>query len=177
MLSRKSYKLILIGDPRVGKTTLRRRYMGLSAKTEYIATLGVEFSIKRLMNNTVAIQVWDLAGQSGFAKIRKAYYAGASVAFVLFDMTSPESLENLDYWFDEIKGHVRNEIPIALIGNKIDLIESHGEVISREKIENTIKELTTKYEFHLEYFTTSSLTGENVDHLFQAMLALIDSND
>ena len=172
MFSKSVHKVVLIGQPRVGKTTLRRKYMGESFEEKYITTLGVEFSVKQI-NEKSSLHIWDLAGQVGFTSIRKRYYGGAAGALVLFDLTVPETLESLDFWFTELKTSVNREIPIFLLGNKVDLLTESYYPISSQMILKKRLEITEKFGYNVEYFQTSSLTGKNVKEVFDAMLTLL----
>lgn len=89
-------KLTLLGDPAVGKTSLRLRYMGKGFRKQYISTTGTDFSIQFYKN--YRLQIWDLAGQDNFKKVIKSYIKGSKGIMLLFDVTNPESLNNLDTW-------------------------------------------------------------------------------
>ncbi len=176
-------KLVLLGDGRVGKTSLRKRYLGLGFPTEYLETLGADFSIKTLKfnhtNNNETIwlryQIWDIAGQPRFNQIRKSFYMGAQAALVLFDVSERKSLTSLGNWIDELynsngKG---TKIPIVIIANKIDL-RKEIDCITQEEGEKTVKKIQEKYNVtnSIRFLETSAKTGENVDLAFEKITSM-----
>ena len=91
---RSIYKVVLVGEPRVGKTSIRRRYLGKGFSQNYMVTLGADFAIKRIKNS--AIQIWDLAGQAVYKHVRDGYYQGAQGIILVFDVIQPETFERLE---------------------------------------------------------------------------------
>ena len=146
--------------------------MGESLEEKYISTLGVEFSVKQISEKS-SLHIWDLAGQAGFTSIRKRYYGGAAGAFILFDLTLPDTFECLNHWFKELAASVDKKIPIFLLGNKVDLITSEHQPISDLMVQNKCLEIKEKFGFDVKYFQTSSLTGKNVTSVFRTMLTLL----
>lgn len=164
-------KIILLGDFRVGKTSIRRNYMGNVFSEEYIMTIGAGYASKTLEldeNTTLKLQIWDLAGQSGFEKLLQRYIAGSSALFLIFDITNKTSFENLDNWLDQFYIEPKHKkLPIILIGNKIDLEEFA--VTENDIIEN-IKRIRQKYDIadsYMNYILTSAKTGQNIESAFR----------
>jgi Ras-related protein Rab-1A len=154
-----SNKLILTGDYQVGKSSLISRFIENTFSESYISTLGVEISKKTMEvsdETKVNFIIWDIAGQR--KTVKPNFYTGANAAFMVVDRTRKETLENINTWYDEIKSTVKAKIPIVLVGNKTDMIDSL--VISEEEI----KEFAQKKGFH--YILTSAKTGENVNDAF-----------
>ena len=124
MLSQFDYlfKTIIVGDGAVGKTALSLRFTEDKFQDSYKMTIGVDFSIKRMVmgGKKVKIQLWDTGGQERFSKIRPLYYRGALGCLIVFDVTNKVSFGNLAMWFKEVQDNCIT-IPILLIGNKIDL--------------------------------------------------------
>ncbi|MCY3413335.1 MAG: GTP-binding protein [Candidatus Heimdallarchaeota archaeon] len=116
-----SLKVILLGDPRVGKTSIRVRYLGGTFDKSYIRTFGSDFSIKRI--GDAVLQIWDLAGQEEYKSLRQDFYKGANAIILVYDVTDQSSCNRINFWIDEIQRYVNNLIPVALVGNKIDLME------------------------------------------------------
>jgi small GTP-binding protein len=166
-------KVLILGDGAVGKTSLRHRYMGRGFKSDYQMTIGADFVIKELTyedGTTVALQIWDIAGQDTFMQLRPTFYEGAVGALMVYDVTRPETFENVVNWVKEIsKYHQIDRFPIILIGNKIDLRESIVQSITTSKGENLTKSLETEYyndTWKIPYVETSAKTGENVETAF-----------
>ncbi len=116
-------KLVLCGDGAVGKTALRERYLGRGFSQSYLQTIGADFATtdKDLnidgKNKSVQYQIWDLAGQNEFQSIRGSYYEGCFGSLMVFDVTRPESFNNLPNWINELWDNSgKGAVPIVLLG-------------------------------------------------------------
>lgn len=159
------YKVIILGEAAVGKTSLVERFAHDSFKTDYRPTLGIsiteqQYHILGSENAKVEFVIWDLAGQKYFKRARKAYVRGAQAAFLVFDVTNRDTFEAVQKWYDDIRDEVA-DIPFILIGNKVDLLEKRA--VSSEDA----KDLALK--LRCSYIETSALTGENVPEAFQLL--------
>ncbi|MFX0173115.1 MAG: Rab family GTPase [Candidatus Hodarchaeota archaeon] len=160
------YKIVLAGDEMVGKTTLINRFITGSFKKEYKATIGVDIFTKRLlvMDQEVNLQIWDIAGQTTFRKFRERFFAGSKGALLVYDLTMPKSLNNLHLsWITDIET-ITGEIPLVLIGNKVDL---------DDLIAVTSKDIGSFLGLHpniASHYNTSALTGENVERSFHELV-------
>ncbi|MHA2502589.1 MAG: Rab family GTPase [Candidatus Kariarchaeaceae archaeon] len=168
-MTRYAFKITLVGDGAVGKTSLRRRFMGQAFIANHLSTIGADFSAQKVFlenDDEVEFQVWDLAGQMNFKSIRSRFYSGTRGALCVFDVTSRDSFMNIPRWIDECFTNTGvGEVPIILIGNKIDLDDQR--VVSREEAENYAEILRSKLTDPVVYFETSAKTGENVRTAFQ----------
>lgn len=162
-------KIILIGDPEVGKTSIRRKYFGKGFSNSYLPTLGSDFATKKI--NTNILQIWDLSGQDSFKQIRRQYYVGAHGAILVFDLTKEESFENLSTWVNELEAQAGHMFPIIFAGNKLDLTLGKGIRIKTTRIEKYLEKLRASYKLRFQYFDTSAKTGKNIDNIF---LELVD---
>ncbi len=171
-------KVCFLGDGKVGKTSLINQYLGKGFSSEYLPTLGSDFASKDIEleseygHQEIRFQIWDLAGQPSFGSIRKAYYKGSIGALLVFDLTNPDSLMNLEQWINEFSNHsgVPNHT-IIVLANKSDL---KGEItISPPEIESYIrKNLLSDGKDAIErlrYFETSAKTGQNVNEAFESL--------
>ncbi len=152
-------KLILIGDGRVGKTSLCSHLRTKTIPGQYNLTVGLNIEVhETLMKGTlVKLVLWDLAGQHRFGCIRSDFYMGARVALIVFDVQNRGSFFDVKHWIRELKRHSPNT-PFILVGNKMDL---HKREVSTEEAKRVAQE------FSAFYFETSALEGENVEELFQ----------
>ncbi|MHA2366088.1 MAG: Rab family GTPase [Candidatus Hodarchaeales archaeon] len=172
-------KLVLCGDGAVGKTSLRERFLGRGFSSSYLQTIGADFAKTTkeiVIENTkrnVQYQIWDLAGQTEFGKVRTVYYQGCLGALMVFDITRPVSFQNLTNWVDELwKNSGRGKIPIVLLGNKADLKEKFPEYVQEDAINQYLDNLnaqTAEGNFSCNYLETSALTGKNVDEAFNTL--------
>ena len=156
-------KIIVLGSPSVGKTSLIRRFVDNKFKDSYVSTIGVDITRKTLPleeNCIVSESLWDIGGQwNQLSPYRIRFYQGANFAFVVFDLTRKSTFENLQKWIDDLQKHTQTRIPLLLIANKADLTE---EVDVDEEL---IKAFAEK--LRCPYLITSALTGINVEAAFQ----------
>jgi len=161
------FKIIVCGDPEVGKTSLVLRFTDSAFRRTYIPTLGVNISEKIIKYEKYAAEfvIWDVAGQSKFQLMRKHFYGGANGLLLIFDLTRPNTFQSLVRWYADIKATLGVELEGLIVGNKNDLTEERK--IGRDKITELSNELG------LEALETSALTGENVDEAFRKLGELL----
>ncbi len=160
------FKITVIGDGSVGKTSLIKKYTKGSFKKEYIKTLGAQFSKydEKIEDSAVKLFFWDIAGQKEFSFMRPTFYKGSKAAIIVFSHAPNEldtSFNHISDWHEDIKKYCGN-IPIVLFGNKIDLINDE---LNASKVD----EIVDKREF-LGYYKTSAKTGNGVYKAFQAII-------
>ncbi len=118
------FKMLLVGDTHVGKSSILRRYVDDDFDTRFINTVGIDFRVKNVIlenNEVIKLQIWDTAGQERFRTITTSYYRGADGLLLVFDTTDFQSFVNVESWYNEIKRHTGKGLIIHLIGTKIDL--------------------------------------------------------
>ena len=167
------YKLSLIGDGGVGKTSMVQRYVHGIFEADYKATIGTFISKKECefkeLKTTVKFMIWDLAGQNQFQRLWPDYLTDSRAGIIIFDITNRESFENVRKWYDIIKKVDVPNIILILEGNKVDLSETRE--ISAEEGMNLAKEL------EVYYMETSAKTNENIWDLFEWIaLQIINTN-
>lgn len=116
------WKLVLVGDGGVGKTTLVKRHLTGEFEKKYIPTLGVEVHPLKFTTNcgVICFNVWDTAGQEKMGGLRDGYYIQGDCAIIMFDVTSRITYKNVPEWYKDIV-RVCENIPIVLLGNKVDV--------------------------------------------------------
>ena len=164
------YKVVLIGDPAVGKTSLLYRFFKGTFKENYTLTIGVQVLTKDITfkNATVKLTCWDIGGQQRFVQMRKNFYLGCHGALVVYDLTREDSFDNLTVWLDEMYEVLGFKVPFVLIGNKSDLIKDQGRQVNPVKV-NMFKQEHDNC-FHIE---TSAKTGEKVKDAFKELIIAI----
>ena len=168
------FKIIIIGAPAVGKTSLIKKYTTDSFQKSYISTLGAQFSKfeEDIDGDKVELFIWDIAGQESFNVMRQKFYTGSSGAIIVFSHAPEQttSFNIVDKWLNEVKKHCGN-IPIALFGNKIDLIDENDLSLNKDKATSDYN--VEKYIIDnkiLWYFKTSALSGQGVLEAFQTLV-------
>ncbi|MHA2246216.1 MAG: Rab family GTPase [Candidatus Hodarchaeales archaeon] len=163
-MSKYVFKIALIGDGAVGKTSIRRRYMGGGFNGDFLTTMGADFAYLKIKidNHEIDWQIWDLAGQPAFRNVMKAYFKGSMGALAVYDVSQAKTLEEINSWIQEAQYHAKtfSELPVVLIGNKIDL---------RDEIPNCLKTIDgfiKAKSLNADFIETSAKTGENIEEAF-----------
>ena len=164
------FKIVVVGDYGVGKTTLITKFVEKKFRESYIPTLGVQISRKiiEIDDSHIDMMIWDIAGQESFLRVRPRFYHESEGFFIVFDTTRKSSLENIGKWYREVHEFTETYLPCILLGNKIDLKDkiavNDNEIIST-LIDN---EMDVKM-----IIKTSAKTGKNVNDAFQILGEMI----
>jgi len=161
------FKVVIIGDPAVGKTSLLTKYSSKQFQEKYLPTIGTNITkVKMDIENTeLNLMMWDIAGQSHFYMLHKPYFNGGNAMMLVFDITRTSTYSNINNWYNTAVKYGLSRVPRILIGNKIDL--------------NNERKITRAHAQHLSdklnapYFETSAKTGENVNEVFQKIGELL----
>ncbi len=162
------FKIIIIGDSGVGKTSILTRYADDAFTESFISTIGVDFRFKTIpienkytnLIETIKLQIWDTAGQERFKNITSAYYRNADGLVIVYDITDKKTFSNITNWLGEARSYMENTIPIIIIGNKSDREDRQ---VSYEELE----EFSKKYNFL--YLETSAREEHNIELIFMKM--------
>ena len=138
-----TYKVVIIGESGVGKTTWLERYMTGYFRKNYIATMGCEVHpiICRTNQGTTTLNVWDCAGQEKYKGLDEGYYIGAKLVIIMFDLGSRVTLNNVKTYINKVQNVTQN-IPIVLWGNKIDCKELQ---VTKEMVEKLYPDFPCLY--------------------------------
>ena len=159
------FKILIIGNTAVGKTSMLLRYVENRFPESHMATIGLENKVKRIETDKYKIQldIWDTAGQERFKSLTKSFYNHTNGIIYVYDITSYKTFEGVKNWMNDAEPYgIRNSI---LCGNKIDL-EEYREV----KID-TLKEFGLKNK--MEVLETSAKNGTNLDQAFRKIVDII----
>lgn len=117
------FKVVLLGEGRVGKTSILLRYTKGEYSDKQVSTLQASYLDKKLTVNgsQVQLSIWDTAGQERFHALGPIYYRDAAGALLVYDITDAESFNKVKNWVKELKKIVGNDIVIVIAGNKIDM--------------------------------------------------------
>lgn len=172
-LNRKNvFRVVLIGDPAVGKTSIVNRLHNDDFDINEQPTIGSTFVnyLCPFDDTSINLQIWDTAGEEQYRSVGPIYYRRAQAAIVVYDVTIESSYNNLQYWINEFKNasNCSNQ-DIFIVGNKIDLTEKM--IIDS----NSAKQQANANNFH--FFQTSAKTGEGVIDLFQNVAKLCQTKN
>jgi Ras-related protein Rab-1A len=157
------FKILLIGDSAVGKTSLLLRYVDDVYNPEFKTTIGVDFKIStmELDSKIVKLQLWDTAGQDKFRNIVASYYRGANGIIIMYDITNRESFDNVRRWYDETRSYLQEDIPKLLVGNKVDVASQRSvDLADAADLANSLG---------MQYIETSAKTNTNIKEAFTSM--------
>ena len=122
------YKIVVVGDVGVGKTSIIQRYVHNNFTSNYKSTIGVDFALKvvRLNDGSDArLQLWDIAGQERYGNMTRVYYREAVGALLVFDLSRKITFDALPKWKNDLDEKITlpdgDPIPVMLLGNKSDL--------------------------------------------------------
>lgn len=167
----RKYRICVLGDIAVGKSSLIGSFIRNQFAENYSATLGVDFQSRTLYidGKPVRLQLWDTAGQERFRALSTSYVRDSDAVIIVFDVSASNTFAAVDYWTNLIRKSVGVSVPIFLAANKIDLEEKRE--ISEEIIKNKATELD------LTPFEVSAKTGYNVKSMFKSIAATTLSQD
>ena len=161
------FKILLLGDSSVGKTSLILKYTEDYFQETYLSTVGIEYKTKTLeiKGVEVTLEIWDTAGQERFRSLSKTFIKDAEGIIFVYDITNKKSFDDLKIWIKECEDHAKKDYKKILVGNKIDLEndrevneESHNKICEKDKISG---------------FFTSAKSGENVEDAYLELAKLI----
>ena len=164
------FKICLVGESAVGKTSLINKYVFNMFDDKYITTIGTKHSKKKIKLKhpkddgvtDVSMVIWDIMGQSGFIQLlQDAYFSGAQGIIAVCDNTRKNTLSDLSNWINAVY-NITEEIPVVILGNKCDL-EDDQEVGLSE-----LRSFASRYEKTVPYLS-SAKTGLNVELAFKTL--------
>ena len=158
-----NYKIVIIGDQHVGKTSILSRYKYEVVESAYSPTVGIDFLTKNvfLEDKTVRLIMWDTAGQERFKSLIPSYLKNANCIILAFDLSNKATFTSLNQWYTDSKEHSNENTLFVVCGNKKDL----KTVVTKKEIEEFSKEK------NIEIFAeVSALTGEGVNELFNSIV-------
>ena len=155
-----NYKIVIIGDQHVGKTSILSKYKYESLEEGYAPTVGIDFLTKDvfLEDKTIRLIMWDTAGQERFKSLIPSYLKNAHCIILTFDITNKSSFNSLSKWLKDVKENIQEGTFIVVCGNKLDLNNK------RTVLKNTATNFCN--ENNLPYCETSAVTGEGISELF-----------
>ena len=158
------FKILVLGDPSVGKSCFLIRYTEDTFQDVYLSTIGMDCKYKDVIleeDKSIRLQIWDTAGQDRFRSITKNLYKGAAGIMLIYDITNRNTFDNVKKWVNSIKEEVTSKVVIILVGNKIDL--------DKKRQVQTDEGEQIAEEFDMPFFECSALTGENINSAFEAL--------
>ncbi len=174
-------KAVLIGDGAVGKTSIRRNYLGDDFIEGHLATIGVDLATKKVLfgEDIVKFIIWDLAGQPTFEKVRGHYYHGCHGIILVYSVVDRDSFDNASKWLVEAYKNMGPLPPTVIVGNKIDLRPGlpKEDVVTPEEGIQFMEYFIGKLGVPAVFRETSAKTGENIQDTFHELLRMMGEAD
>lgn len=157
------FKLLLIGDSGVGKTSILFKFSEDTFSPAFISTIGIDFKIRTIDvdGKKIKLQVWDTAGQERFRTITTAYYRGAMGIMLVYDVSNMKSFENISNWIRNIEMHATQDVELMILGNKCDIVDKRQ--VSKERGEQLALQHSIKF------LETSAKANINIDEAFRTL--------
>jgi len=154
------FKVVLLGEGCVGKTSLMLRFINDQFNDKHISTVQAAFMKKKLRigNNSVELAIWDTAGQERYHALSPIYYRGSNGAFLVYDITDIDSFQRIKNWVKELRTALGNDVVLCIVGNKSDLEKSRN--VSIQDAEEYAASVGA------EHFSTSAKLNKGVTELF-----------
>ncbi|XP_056466934.1 RAB3D, member RAS oncogene family, b [Gadus macrocephalus] len=161
------FKLLIIGNSSVGKTSFLFRYADDSFTSAFVSTVGIDFKVKTVFRNDkrIKLQIWDTAGQERYRTITTAYYRGAMGFLLMYDITNQESFNAVQDWATQIKTYSWDNAQVIMVGNKCDLEDDR--IVPTEDSQRLAEELG------FQFFEASAKDHINVKQVFERLVDII----
>ena len=166
-----TFKILVLGDMAVGKTSLINQYIEHTFLEDYRPTLGVNIISKDIeieqIGSLIRLIFWDIAGQDKYENYRQTYYEGCSGVLFVYDITRHDTFINIESkWLKDLLNNIKKRCDFLLLGNKIDLKENR--VVTYEEGERLANKINA-----IDFIETSALNGKNVDKAFLRLIQRI----
>lgn len=160
------FKVVLLGEGCVGKTSVVLRYVNNKFNDAHQSTLQASFLTKKIFVNNVSVtlNIWDTAGQERFHALGPIYYRDSNGALLVYDVTDPDSLSKVKVWVKELRKMLGNNVCLAIVGNKADLLTgSEKAQMSNDLI---VEGQNYAKQSNATHHCTSAKTNFGIDDLF-----------
>lgn len=169
----KKYKVLIIGNSCVGKTSILKRHVDGKFSEEVAGTIGVDYRANTYIRDghRYDMQIWDTAGQERFRNVTRAYYRDANAALLVFDLGNVKSFNAIADWYHQLLEQTnkqQGDMVVVLIGNKCD--------VKPEVKLNDIQDLAAKLGIST-YVQTSAKNGDRINEVFDQLLEKLISKD
>lgn len=168
------FKILILGEAGIGKTSLKVRYTDDVFPLDYNATIGVDYKIKclKIDDKLVKLSIWDTAGQERYRSVAKSFIVNSHGVLLCFDITDQNSFNALSsFWIKFVNENLRNnqvECKLILVGTKLDRMENRK--VTQSQAQNLANQLG------VPYFETSAMKNLNINEMFlQLTRSMVES--
>ncbi|CAD8115968.1 unnamed protein product [Paramecium sonneborni] len=169
-----SYKVILVGDSKVGKSSFFIRAIKNITPQQPKSTIGVEYASKQIVykEQLITLKIWDTAGSEKYKSVTSNHFRQSQGALLFYDLTDLYTYENIQNWLKDIHGYADESVAIVIVGNKLDLVNDAQNLrcIPQEKVQQMCKDQ------NLLYAEISTKTGEGINELIELLVKNLQIN-
>lgn len=165
------FRVVLLGEAAVGKTSLIKRYTENSFDEEYKQTIGTTFASKDVVvtdgdydSTNVRLIIWDMGGQTTYRELRRQFMKGSAGAIIAYDVTRPETYMTMNNWFESFR-ETCPDAAVVICANKIDLVDKRMVPVEPG--------MMLRDWFQADYFETSAKTGASVTDVFAQLAEIV----
>ena len=172
-IRRYKFKIIVVGDTKVGKTSLIKQYTVGSFNKDYVKTIGAQFSLydKEVEGDRVRISFWDISGGKEFHFLRESFFKESRAAIIVYslgeDDQDRDSFNQISDWYERIKKFC-GDIPIVILGNKADLVD-------KSKFDSSKIQEFVNMNNLVGHYITSAKTGKGIMEAFNVIIEKVYS--
>lgn len=161
------FKILLVGDSGVGKSSLLLRFVDDMFSETFISTIGVDFKIRtmKIHDKVIKLQIWDTAGQERFRTITSAYYRGAHGIILVYDVADQTTFDNAKLWLGEIDKYAIENAVKLLLGNKMDMEE--------RRVVSTSTGRAFSETYGIQFMEASAKNSKGVNEVFTTLVQSI----
>ena len=161
-----SFKIIIVGNSGVGKSSLLKKAVIDKFKEDYHPTIGFELQLiyYKINGKKIKLQIWDTCGQEMYRSLIQGFYRNTALTLLIYAVNDEKSYDDLNEWLKDIKNNCEKEMPIFLLGNKCDLSDEN-KLVKSQFVEEFVQQNGLKY-----FSETSAKTGFKVDETFNEVV-------
>ncbi|OHT10287.1 Ras-related protein Rab11A [Tritrichomonas foetus] len=162
-----TYKIIMVGDVAVGKTSIIHRYLNGDFNLQEPATVASKLNFEKLVNaehGSFYLSLWDTAGSERYRSMTRQYYRNANTAIVVYALDNPDSMNNVGSWIKDLQDN-SEKVNIIVCGAKCD-------IVTEEEANRMNEEVMKKYDQSVKaFFITSACTNQNIEEMFEYIIS------
>ena len=157
------YKILMLGDISVGKTTIVNNYTAGMSIGPLMQTVGIDLKTKTIVidDKTIKLQIWDTAGQERFKAINRGMFRQTAGVMFVYDVTNPKSLDHIQAWLEEVTDNADEDVARLIVGNKSDL--DLGVRVSFDAAQ------AFAADYGIDIMEVSAMTSENIEKAFELL--------
>lgn len=162
-------KVVMVGDSKVGKSSILSQYTDHKYNKKHMATVGVDLKINTIKykKHSIKMQIWDTSGADKFRSIIEHYLRQLNALIVVFSLNDRTSFNHVNDWINTLRQHNSNlsDVTVLIVGNKKDLVDER--VVSKKEIETLMQDLSSNWQYSADYIETCVKDEDGLSSIFE----------